>query len=109
MTILSTQDIERIKLAKVDYQAACVELVDICRLFFKSGTQIYWRNRGYLQSGTVVYWNGTAAYPTMRVENHETGRTVQISLHDVDWERMLNQAMDYEELVETLNKGAEKE
>lgn len=102
MTILSKQSIERIKLAKVDYQAACVELVDTCRLFFKSGTQIYWRNRGYLQSGTVVYWNGTAAYPTMRVENHETGRTVQISLHDVDWERMISLASTYEEEFKAL-------
>lgn len=105
MAILSNEQIRTIKLANTDYHGAAAELVSICRMSFKSGTEIRWRKNNHPQSGIVVFWNGTAAYPTIRVENHRTGKVYEISLHDVDWERMNSLAATYEKEFKAMEEG----
>lgn len=105
MAILSKEQIRTIKLANVDYHGAASELVAVCRMAFKPGTEIRWRKNNHLQSGTVIFWNGTAAYPTIRVENHNTGKTYDISLHDIDWERMNSLAAIYEKEFKAMEEG----
>ncbi len=92
MDILSKEIIERLQLANEDRKGAALEFVETCKLFFQPGVTIYWRHGGYLQFGVVQMFNGTANYPTIRVENSRTGKTVDVSFHDIDWDRMINQA-----------------
>lgn len=99
MSILSKEDIDRVKLANVDYLTAGREFVAMCRLFFKPGVLIYWRTRGYLQSGFVQGgFTGTASYPDIRVQNSSTGKIVDISFSRIDWDRMNSQADSYEQV-----------
>ena len=99
MAILSKEEISRINLANANYLAAGREFVDMCRLFFKPGVLIYWRTRGYLQSGFVQSaFFGIAAYPDIRVQNSSTGKIVDISFYRIDWDRMISQAENYEQI-----------
>jgi hypothetical protein len=102
MTILSYEQIDRLRLADQDHKTAANEFVAECRLFFQPGVVIYWRNRGHLQSGIVQVWSGTAHYPDIRVQNDRTGNVVSVSFHSIDWERMISQFKTYEQLLNTI-------
>ena len=105
MAILSKADIDRLQMANADYKAAGKEFVDACCLMFKPGAFISWRTRGYAQSGFVISnFRGTAPHPGIRVQNIRTGKVVSISFHDINWDRMLKQADNFEEVKKEVGE-----
>jgi hypothetical protein len=78
--------------------------------FFKPGTLIYWTSSGrrYRQSGSVIRVIGSGSDPRIRCSNLKTGRTVDVSLYDIDWDRMISQANIDAEMNEEKKEEAMK-
>ena len=95
MTILSNEQIEKLRLTKSIYEQAGDAFVEACRALLTNGVTVYWDHHGHVQSGVVVKFIGNAHHPDLWVTNNVTGRTVTIDFYYIDWGRMIRQAESY--------------
>lgn len=96
MKVLSRAQITELTDLKEKDKAASIALWEYVAKIFQPGVEVYWKSGGgrYLQHGMVRGFIGGPGSIRLRVNNLKTLKTVDISLYDIDYARMINRAAE---------------
>jgi hypothetical protein len=102
MRILLEAEVDEIKNANAEINAALYKRHALCTGLFTPGSVLYWRSRGYLQQGTVIYYTKFPSCTTIRAINNRTQKEVNVDLYFVDWDVMIRQAKIAAEMMQEV-------